>query len=498
MRTGIRRCLIIASSLLALSCGSQGLEGAPSDGSGGIASTAGMGGTVQSAGGSGPVATGGQVASLGTGGVLAQAGSPATGGVGAATAGAGGVPVADGGPDSSNATPDSALVGSGGIGGRSGSIGAGGGFGGTGIGGGGGSRDGSMGAGDVPGGGGTSPLGGAGANGAGGTVADGGGTSHSDGGGGARTCMGTSIVASEVNDYSFSSTLSFPPVRVAPKSNLQFDWSGVTADLGRHAVDPKKDLNTILVFEWDLNLVDFQTSLNADTLASRDLTLVPPLSFTTDGRTTSARLLDFTFNGAPIGGGLISVEQVMLFFDPSEYDPSTHTFTVMAATGSVLGQGTRMIQTFLIDPNSTNTLVAMTGGSSRLDFQADLTSLVPTTIPAGQARIAFDWGKMTTNAMGGDFGGENANRITSAFIGHFQESASELSGAKFLDLEQIAIALYRQTVDSGTSVDLSAFKDSNGRSFAGIDSTGTWLFGLQCGDCRNPAPWYITVLRPCE
>jgi hypothetical protein len=232
-------------------------------------------------------------------------------------------------------------------------------------------------------------------------------------------------------------------------------------------------------------------------LAARYMTLVPPLSFATDGRTTSAHLLDFKFNGSPIGE-LVSVEQVMLFFDAREYDPSTHVFTVMAATGSILGQGTRMIQSFLLDPTSTNTLVAMTAESARLDFRADLTRLAPTTIPAGQARIGFDWGKMQINALGGDFSEYNAERITSAFIGHFRESPSELSGDKFLALDEIATALYRMDVNSGTSLDFSEFETSDGRSFTGIDSTGTWLFGLECGDCRNPAPWYITVLEPCE
>jgi hypothetical protein len=474
MRTETCLWLITASSVLALSCDSQTLEGTPADGSGGITSTAGMGGTVQATGGNAPVATGGQAASLGTGGVAAQGGSPATGGVGAATAGAAGSPVADAGPDSSIATPDSALAGSSGT---------------AEVGAGGGSRDGSMGAGGVPGHGGTGALGGVDASGAGGT-------GHDDGGG-ARTCMGTSIVANEVNDYSFSSTLSFPAVKVAPKSNLQFDWSSVTADFGRHAVDPNKDLNTILVFEWDLSLADFQTKLNADSLATRYMTIGAPLMLATDGQTTSAHLLDFTFNGSPIGD-LISVNQVMLFFDPREYDPATHVFTVMAATGSVLGQGMRMIQTFLVDPNSTNTLVAMTAESSQLEFHADLTRLVPTTIPAGQPGIRLDWSRMQVNAMGGDFSDDNRERITSAFIGHFRESPSELSSDKFLALDEIATALYRMDVNSGTSLDFSKFETSDGRSFAGIDGTGTWLLGLQCGDCHNQAPWYLTVLTPCD
>jgi hypothetical protein len=40
--------------------------------------------------------------------------------------------------------------------------------------------------------------------------------------------------------------------------------------------------------------------------------------------------------------------------------------------------------------------------------------------------------------------------------------------------------------------------DGNGAGFPGIDDTGTWLVGLICGNCRNPAPWYMTILKPCS
>jgi hypothetical protein len=326
----------------------------------------------------------------------------------------------------------------------------------------------------------------------------GGGTGGGGGGGGNVTCAGTKVIANEANDYSFSSTLTFPSIKVQPKANLLFDWSEVKADFIRHTIDPKKDLTMILIFEWELNLSDLQTKINADTVESRDLTIVPPLQINPEGKMTSAKLLDFKFNGSPIGGELVSVEQVMLFFDDKEYDPKTHTLTMMAATGETLGQGTKMIQSFILDPTSTNTTVTMTKDSTHLDFQADLTRLTPTGIPSKQANVTFDWSQMTTNALGADFSGDNANRITSAFIGHYSESASELSGDKFLDLELIATQLFRKSIDTGTSVDLSSFTDSSNNHFPGVDSSGTWLLGLQCGDCRNPAPWYLTVLKPCS
>ena len=72
------------------------------------------------------------------------------------------------------------------------------------------------------------------------------GCSGGGGGGGAVACTGNALSASEANDYSFSSTLTFPPVAVAPKTDLTFDWTDVTKDFLGHALDTKKDLNTIL------------------------------------------------------------------------------------------------------------------------------------------------------------------------------------------------------------------------------------------------------------
>lgn len=305
--------------------------------------------------------------------------------------------------------------------------------------------------------------------------------------GGAVTCFGTSITANEVNNYAFSSTLTFPPIAVAPKTELTFDWGGVTKDFVGHTIDPKADLNTILVMLWKLSLADLQTKLNADSLQQRDLVTLPPLSLTTDGSTTTAKLFDFTNSGAPDNATILS------YLDADAYPPANYTYTLMATKGSTLGQGTKMIQSFQVDPNSTNTKVTMTSDSTKLKYTADLHSLTATGIPAGQAAITLDWGNMITNALGSPF---TTSSITAALIGHYTQTPTELE-TQFLDLDLIATDLYRANIDSGTVVDFSSMKTDSGTSFAGIDNTGTWVVALECGTCKNPAPWYLSVLKVC-
>ena len=307
------------------------------------------------------------------------------------------------------------------------------------------------------------------------------------GGSGTVRCSGSSIIASEVNDYAFASSLTFPLVTVAPKSDLTFDWSGVTKDFNGHAVDPKKDLNTILVLMWKLPLANLQTKLNADSLQQKDLVTIP-LQYTTDGSGTSAKLLAFSNSGLPDSATILS------FLDPVTYPPANYTYTLMAATGSTLGEGTRMIQSFQVSPSSTNTSVVMTTSSTKLTYTANLHTLTPTGVPAGKSAITLNWGQMTKNALGNDFA---ASDITKALIGQYDQTPTSLEG-QFLDIELIAKKLYRGNIDSGTMVDFSQLKTSSNESFAGIDNTGTWLVALQCGGCRNPAPWYLSVLKPCS
>jgi len=304
----------------------------------------------------------------------------------------------------------------------------------------------------------------------------------------AVVCKGTSIVANEANNYAFSSTLTFPPIAVAPKTELTFDWSGVTTDFIGHSLDTKKDLNTISILMWSLTLADVQTKLNSDSLMMSDLTVVP-LSVSTDGNSTSAKLFSFTLSGNPV-----TSSDILPYFDADNYPPATHTYLLTAATGTIVGQGTKMLQSFQLDPNSTNSTVTMTSDSTKLDYKANLHSLIATGIPAGQAAITLDWSQMKTNALGNTFITTN---ITSALVAHYTQTPAELE-TKFLDIELIAAALYKSSIATGTTLDFSSLQDSNGNVFPGIDGTGTWMVALRCGGCRNPAPWYLSILKPCS
>lgn len=301
-------------------------------------------------------------------------------------------------------------------------------------------------------------------------------------------CTGN-VVANEKNDYSFSSTISLNPVTVAQMSNLAFDWSGLTQDFEGHAVDPRKDLGMAIVMFWDLPLDKFEAELNADALFTSDLIVSPPLSLQLAAGATSAHLYDFTINTTPV-----TSDQINPYFDATVYPPASASFIVGVQSGTVLGRDLRMMQAFNLDTSSSATAVPITNDSMKLSYSVDLHDLAPTVVTAGTPELTLDWSEITTNGLGREF---ERGYVTDAVVGHYSETPAELE-AKFLDLDRIALATYRAPIQSGSVLDFKTLKDENGAAFPGVDGTGTWIVALDCGNCRNPAPWYLTILKPCS
>jgi hypothetical protein len=311
----------------------------------------------------------------------------------------------------------------------------------------------------------------------------------SSAGGQPMICSGPDIVASEKNDYAFSSTIKLTPVTVAQMSNLAFDWSGLTHDFELHALDPSKDLGMAIVMFWNLPLADFEKQLNADALFTSDLILSPPLSLELAPGGTSAHLYDFTINTTPVTPAMINQ-----YFDATMYPPSRASFLVGVQTGTDLGRNLRMLQAFNLDATASGTSVPLTNDSTKLSYSANLHDLTITGVPGGTAALTLDWSQMTTNGLGRPF---SQSVITSAIVGHYRQTPTQLE-AQFLDLDSLALATYRADIEAGSVLDFTTLKDANGGSFPGIDNDGTWLVGLICGNCRNPAPWYMTILKPCS
>jgi hypothetical protein len=313
------------------------------------------------------------------------------------------------------------------------------------------------------------------------------------------TCTDGTIIASVANDYSFSSSLTLHPVSVKPLSDLTFNWGTVTKDFLGQPVNAQTDLNAIFLLLVKLPAATFEMQLNNDSFSTSSIAIPgPPPSFLPTGGVTTTTL----YNNFISANGPVDSTMAATYLDATMYTPSNSTFVIAAQTGtSMIGSGIRMLQSFELDPSSTNTTVNLTNTSTTLTYSADLHSLHPTGVPAGTAALTLDWTNLSTNGLGetlsddGSSGTVLRTNIANAIVGHYTQSPSQLEG-QFLDLQTIATDLYKADIPTGTVLDFTTLVDQNNKSFPGVDSTGTWLVALICSNCRNPAPYYLTILEP--
>ncbi len=309
------------------------------------------------------------------------------------------------------------------------------------------------------------------------------------------------LVANEVNNYSFRSTIEVATTVVAANSEISFDWSALTKDMIGHDVDAMADIDMLSFVVWNLNHAEMQAKLNADQLSASDVLGGGVLALYTENARTSGSIFDFSVPGSgprdPDESEFSQMEfqtQVLTRLDPAEIDPATHTYTIMAQGGLVLGENVRMIQAFSLSAAETNTEVTITPASSSLTYEADLTSLTPVRIPTGVVNILVDWKQMQTNALGNEF---EPRSIDEVVVAKYSRTPQELQ-AEFLDLEVDFDEMFRGVVAAGEELALTELTDDAGRRFTGISADGTWILALVCGYCANPAPWYLTLLQACS
>lgn len=310
------------------------------------------------------------------------------------------------------------------------------------------------------------------------------------------------FVAQPANNYRFSSSLAVSLTQVAPNTDLTFDWSALTVDFLGHSVDPLADIDTVVVVLWALTPEQVTEKLNADELGAafnKGAMVIYTQNMVTSGSTHAAppatpeaepQSEDFQVPG----GGALPHHEVMGRFDPMEWDPATHSYTVLVQEGGELGKGVRMVHAFQLDPASTTTELAITPQSASLSYDTSLRELTPVSMPVGVNNVLVDWSEMTMNAFGRPFLPRSVDEV---LVAKYTQTPEQLEG-EFLDLELIADEMYRGAVAAGSTQALTGLAKEDGTPFAGISNDGTWILALMCSSCANPAPWYLTLLTPCQ
>jgi hypothetical protein len=301
------------------------------------------------------------------------------------------------------------------------------------------------------------------------------------------------VVITDPTNYSLSDSFDIKTTTLKDNSNLMFDWSGLKTDFFGHAVNPTSDINLIMVALWHMSPSQLEDVLKTDNVPLN--TMAGVITAYPVGISSVSLQQDFTLLGQPIPDGVIP-----MYFDTStpgyQYPQDQYTFMMMASTGTTVGRNPRGIALFHIDPNASQTTLAMTDDSTKLSYSVDLTQAAPVLVPPGTPKLSIDWGQMTKNMIGNKYDWTQITRVAAA---HFKSLTLEQLQSKFLDLQTLADDWWSTTMISGSSVDLSTLTKTDGTAFPGIDASGVWLTAMFCDDtCNNPAPWSITILQPCH
>jgi hypothetical protein len=301
------------------------------------------------------------------------------------------------------------------------------------------------------------------------------------------------IQITDDTNYTLSDAFTIEKTTLKDATDLSFDWSALTVDYFGKAVAPASDIAQVLISLWNLTPAELADALKKDDLPLS--TNIGVISTFPDGTYTAKNLLGFDLLGQPL-----PTDELWMRFDTSnpgfQYPQAFYTFMLSAASGTVVGKGTRMLSLFTIDPAATQTSLALTNASTKLDYTVSLTKGRPVQVPAGMPSLTIDWSQMTTNAIGNEY---LYSQITLAAVAHYRGRTLGDLERQFLDLQDIADGWWSAPVIAGNSIDLGTLTDASGASFPGIDGDGIWMAALFCVDnCNNPAPWSITILQPCN
>jgi hypothetical protein len=139
--------------------------------------------------------------------------------------------------------------------------------------------------------------------------------------------------------------------------------------------------------------------------------------------------------------------------------------------------------------NSDASDVHITDNTSILDVEVQLDSLIPLTVLSATPDITIGWSELTRDGIGDSLDHSTLDEI---WVANFAETQEELAEDIF-SLEERARQAWTLDISGFQSVNLQDLEGS--LPFPGVDDNSTWLLGLRCKTCTNPAPRSLTILQ---
>ena len=277
------------------------------------------------------------------------------------------------------------------------------------------------------------------------------------------------------NNYSWSGGLNIPEFTTGEHVDVHLDFTALTDDMLCHDMDPVADVDNVSLTRFhNFSNAEIASGLTNNSLLQRDTSGYVDCQ---PGDTTDCLLSEFSFGGT--------------FVDTvAEYEAAGGSFLIAIANGFDPSKGA-LFRLFL-NPTAESdvTEVTITPTCDVVDYDVDLTAMTHLSLPAAPSCI--DWSALTIAGNGEPV---NPGKLDEVLIGHYTETPDEIDD-QFTDIELIATELYTLELTGGQNTDLSSAVSADGSAFGGFTTDGTWLLGLRCTGCTNPAPIFMTVVDP--
>jgi hypothetical protein len=277
----------------------------------------------------------------------------------------------------------------------------------------------------------------------------------------------------DVNNFTYESTLSLPVHVLAEEADVAIDWSALTTDIRGGALDPTTDVDDVwLVVFQDVEPTALTEAIANDQLQQESVTLF----VTCTPVDASCSFSDFDLLGNDLG--------VSQYF--TEGRGSWLVVLNSEAEGIVQSMG--LLQAAAA---ATDTTVSLTDADAVLSADVDLGSLTPVVVAPDTTDITVDWSALTRDGLGNPLSVYTLDRL---LVGRVSATVPEVEDG-FFALETLADETWEIDVSSRTSASLTELVGDT--PFAGVTpGDDTWLLGLFCGTCDNPAPRFLTRLEP--
>jgi len=268
--------------------------------------------------------------------------------------------------------------------------------------------------------------------------------------------------------------LVIPSYVTAERVDVHMDFSQLTEDMLCHDMDPVADVDSLGLTRFPLlTEAEVATGLTNNSLLQSNtngyLACEP-------GDNTWCDLSEFNFGGT--------------YYDAvSVYAESGGVYLLVVATGSKPGQGGLFLAFLQPRASSDVTDVKFENDCGVVDYGVDLESLTKPSVPANGPWV-IDWSNVSATGNGQPV---SPGKLDEVLVGHYTETPAEIQ-ERFTDLELMASELYKLELTGGTDADLSGLADVDGNAFPGFTPDGTWILGLRCTSCTNPAPIFLTVV----